>query len=169
MMHPEATAAMARWLQSERPPARLWWFSRSEGELRLWWSRHVGRPSEQVTFYGGLPAADISPRFRSATLGLALYLDGASTRRSSLAALLEHGLPIVGLDDRYTDDRVRRSDAFALLRADRCRDLPGVAASLLGDPIRRTDMSAAATRFFSEQLSWPVIASAYGQLAGGAA
>jgi glycosyltransferase involved in cell wall biosynthesis len=166
MMHPDATATLARWLQAERPPARLWWFSRSEGELRLWWSRHVGGPSEQVTFYGGLPAAEISPRLRAATLGLALYLDGASTRRSSLAALLEHGLPILGLDERYTDDRIRQSEAFALLTANRCRDLPSAAASLLSDPVRRAAMAGAARRFFSCELAWPVIAQAYVELSG---
>jgi glycosyltransferase involved in cell wall biosynthesis len=108
-----------------------------------------------------LPADLLSRRLQEVTIGLALYADGASTRRSSLAALLEHGLPIVALEGRYTDDRLRTSGALLFVSPDERVAVPQAVEALLADPARRHEMSAAAGRLFSQQLAWPIIAAAY--------
>jgi glycosyltransferase involved in cell wall biosynthesis len=170
MMNAAAVAEIARWLPRSTSLSAggpmLWWFSRSEGELRDWWSRAIGPFSPRVEFLGGLPADEISRRLQHAALGLALYVDGASTRRSSLAALIEHGLPIVAIEDRYTDDRLRQSGAFELVRPDNPGALPGAISALLSNPGRRAEMSTSARRLFETVLAWPRIAAAYRALDG---
>ncbi len=164
MVDARAVRAITLWLNHTPDPPNVSWFSRSESELRSWWSKHIGFASELVTFHGSLPAKELSQHLQAATLGLALYVDGASTRRSSLAALVEHGLPIVGLDGRYTDDRIRASGAFALVPQDAPEAFPGTIAALLADSARQARMSAAAEQLFARDLSWPSIASAYAAL-----
>jgi glycosyltransferase involved in cell wall biosynthesis len=167
MVDARAVRAIAGWLGRASNPPHVSWFSRSEVELRSWWSKHIGPQSPLVTFHGGLPARELSQCFETATLGLALYSDGASTRRSSLAALVEHRLPIAGLDGRYTDDRIRASGAFDLVPQHAPDALPGTIAALLADGARQARMSAAAEQLFARDLSWPGIASAYDALEAG--
>jgi len=165
MVDSRTVAALLQWIEQAPVSPRLWWFSRSEDELRQWWQREIGRTSPAVTFFGGLSAEQLSARLREATLGLALYADGASTRRSSLAALLEHGLPIAGIDGRYTDDRLRASGALWLVTIADPGALVTAVATLLQDSGRQAEMSAAAERFFASTLSWPRLADAYWNLA----
>jgi glycosyltransferase involved in cell wall biosynthesis len=166
MVDPRTVASLVEWTASAPERPRLWWFSRSEDELRQWWRRHLGDVPAAVTFFGGLPAREISARLRQATVGLALYADGASTRRSSLSALLEHELPIVGIDGRYTDDRMRQSGAMRLVPLEQPEALTSALATILRDSARRAEMAAAAARFFEATLSWPRIADAYLALDG---
>jgi glycosyltransferase involved in cell wall biosynthesis len=161
MMIPAAVRAIAAWLAGLPAPPELRWFSRSASEQRAWWQAHVGAPPSFVAFHGGLPAADLSRHLQQATLGLALYDDGASTRRSSLAAMLEHELPIVGFDGRNTDERIRSSGAFALVAPDRPDLLPSTIAAVLGDRAKQAAMRAAAKRLFDRDLAWPNIAGAF--------
>lgn len=164
MMNLAAVCELARWIESQSDGPTLWWFSRSDDELIAWWRAKVGAPSQRVVFFGGLDAPELSARLAQATLGLGLYVDGASTRRSSLAALLEHGLPIVAIDDRYTDDLVRTSGAVELVPATALAKLTPAVERLLADTARRTAMSGAAERFFAGTLGWPKIADAYRRL-----
>jgi glycosyltransferase involved in cell wall biosynthesis len=161
MMNWRAVNALARWLRQAAAPPRFWWFSRSEDELRRWWRRRASEPADLVEFHARLPAAELSRRLQQVTIGLALYVDGASTRRSTLAALLEHRLPVVGLDDRYTDDRLRGSGALALVQPDRVPEVPRAIERLLPDASRRREMSDAAAQLFDRDLAWPRIAAAY--------
>jgi hypothetical protein len=166
MVDARSVYAIARWLTDAPNRPRLHWFSRSEAELRAWWDARVGFGSDLVVFHGGLPAPELSRRLQELTIGLALYVDGASTRRSSLAALVEHRLPVAGLDGRYTDERIRASGAFALVPQGSPASLPATIQALLDDEPRRAAMSAAAARLYERDLAWPRIAAAYRQVAG---
>jgi glycosyltransferase involved in cell wall biosynthesis len=161
MIDARAVRAIARWLTQAPGRPRWHWFSRSESELRRWWDTQIGFGADLVTFHGGLPADEISRRLCDVSIGLALYLDGASTRRSSLAALIEHRLPIAGLDGRYTDDRLRASGAFALVPPHAAESLPDTIDGLLRDEPRRAAMSAAAQQLYARDLAWPKIAASY--------
>lgn len=160
-------AGLATWIAARSPRPRWIWIARSNAEMTRWW-REIGAP-EVVEFHGELPAADVSALIAQATIGVALYDDGASTRRSSLAALLAHGLPVVGLDGRFTDDRLRQSGALLLSPLG---DPQAVIANLqrvMDDDALRLAMSAAATRLYERDLTWPVVAAAHLALLRGSA
>jgi hypothetical protein len=165
---PGAVAAVARWLGGLAHPPRFWWFSRSEREMRAWWLERVRAPIEVAEFHGGLPADVLSRRLAEGTVALAPYIDGASTRRSSLVALIEHGLPVVALDGRYTDTLLRESGALTFAPLGAADQFAHLAAELLDDRARRDAMAANAARLFRERLAWPRIAEAYRAAVGGA-
>ena len=157
----DAIVALGRWLATHGQMVRLTWLGRSTEELRAAWCGHYGLPAHRVTFDGGLPNAEISARLSAASIGLAPYDQGLSTRRSSLAALVQHALPIVGLDGPGTDDVLRQSGAFMLsAMTDPDAFVRNVVAALT-DEGRRRALSAAAESLFTTTLSWPTIGEAY--------
>jgi glycosyltransferase involved in cell wall biosynthesis len=103
----------------------------------------------------------VSALIAQGTIGLGVYDDGVSTRRTTLTALLAHGLPIVGLEGRYTDARLRDSGAFLLSPI---RDSPAFIANLqrvMSDPTLQSSLASAAARLHDAELSWPRVAQHY--------
>ncbi len=91
------------------------------------------------------------------------------TRRSSLVALIEHGLPVVALDGRYTDSLLRGSGALAFVPIGDADGFARLAADVLADAGRRASMRARAADLFRDRLAWPRIAEAYVAALEGAA
>ncbi len=160
-MRREALIALGRWLTTAAAPIHLRWLGRSAEELRAAWCGDYGLSADRVTFEGALRSSEISARLASSSLALAPYIDGASTRRSSLAALVEHGLSLVGLDGPCTDDLLRTSGAFVFSNVTEPAAFVSNVAALVGDADRRAVLSQAATQLFDHRLSWPRIASGY--------
>jgi glycosyltransferase involved in cell wall biosynthesis len=150
---------LARWLESQSPRPRWIWIARSLAEMKQFW-REIGAPPV-VEIHGELPAADVSALIAQGSIGLGVYDDGVSTRRTTLTALLAHGLPIAGLDGRYTDGRLRNSGAFLLSPLG---DAPGLIANvqrLLSDQDLRSSLAAAASRLHAADFTWARIAEQY--------
>ena len=161
-MAPAVVAAVARAAAARQVP--LTWICRSENEARAWLARH-GVPAEPIRIAAGLDEAAVSHMLNAAAVGFAPNDDGVSTRRTTIAALLQHGLPVIGTDGRTTDPVFRESGAFALAPAG---DPAAAAASvdkILLDSALRDRMSAAARGLFEAHLSWPRIAAQYARLA----
>jgi hypothetical protein len=116
---------------------------------------------------GGLPADQVSARLAEAGIGLAPYVNGASTRRTTLAAMLQHGLPIVATDGISTDDTLRASGALLLSPEGDPGAFVRNLEALLGDAADRQRRSAAAEQFFCARLDWPRIAAAYVDVVAG--
>ncbi len=149
----------ARWVAAQSPRPRWIWIARSAEEMRAWW-RGLGAP-DVVEIHGGLPAGRVSQLLSEASIGLAVYDDGASTRRSSLAALVAHGLPVVGLDGRFTDDRLRKSGAFLLSPIGNAPAFIANLERVLANEALRGEMAAASRRLHETDLSWVKIATQY--------
>src|SRR5205823_4138588 len=66
---------------------------------------------------GPLSAEEVTRRLRAVDIYLAPLPDGISTRRGSLIAGLQHGLPTVASVGRHTDDVLRSADERAFLLA----------------------------------------------------
>jgi glycosyltransferase involved in cell wall biosynthesis len=130
--------------------------------------RVAGGRAEDVWCQGGLPEAEISARLQAATLGLAPYADGASARRTTLAALMQHGVPIVALQGVATDRWLVERGGLALVpHADPAAFVSAV-RTLLADPHQRAALSREARMSYDTHMSWPAIADAYVRaLAGG--
>jgi len=164
-LHPATMAAVGQWLSASTPDISLTWLGRSTEEMRASWCDAWQLPSDRVTFAGGLPAAEVSAVLQASHIGLAPYENGASTRRTSFAAMLEHRLPVVAIDGLYTSDWLRESgacvwtpdgDPMAFVRA--------LSVLVADEPPRRAALSARAGELFEARLSWPRIAEAYARL-----
>lgn len=151
--------AVAQWMAAQSPRPRWIWIARSADEMRAWW-RDLRAP-DVVEIHGGLPPHRVSQLLSEASIGLAVYDDGASTRRSSLAAIVAHGLPVVGLDGRFTDDRLRKSGAFLLSPIGNAPALVANLERALASPALQDEMAAASLRLHDTDLSWPQIATQY--------
>lgn len=86
---------------------------------------------------GALPATEVGVRLRAMDAAISPFLDGISTRRGSVIALLQHGIPIATNQDSLTDELFRAaalkgllvstaksSDTFAAETADWLERLP---------------------------------------------
>ncbi len=151
--------AMARWIAEQSPRPRWIWIARSADEMRGWW-RELGAP-DVVEFHGGQPAAEVAQLLRESDLAVAVYDDGASTRRSSLAAIMASGLPVVALDGRFTDDRLRNSGAFLLSPIGNGPVFIANLERTVNDAALRRQMAASSSRLYEAELSWPQIAKQY--------
>jgi glycosyltransferase involved in cell wall biosynthesis len=131
--------------------------------------REHGLPQAALEVAAGLDAAAVSRALAGASMGFAPILDGVSTRRTTVAALLQHGLPVAGSDGRTTDPLLRDSGAFALVPASDAAAADAAAAidALLSDSARRARMAGQARALFEAHLSWPRIADQYLRLGGG--
>ena len=96
----------------------------------------------------------------AADLFVAPFVDGVSTRRTTLMAALQHGLPVVGTDGRLTDDVLRRAgDALTLVPADDPRRLAAAVRWLGGDADQRLARGAAGRELYEDSFDWPVISA----------
>jgi glycosyltransferase involved in cell wall biosynthesis len=87
--------------------------------------------------------------------------EGASTRRGSLLAGLQHGLPTVSTVGRRTDQALRAEHESALLLApdDEPQAFAACVVQLATNPPLRREVGRAAEAFFETTFSWPVIAN----------
>jgi len=110
---------------------------------------------------GRLSAEDVSLRLRAMDIYLAPFLDGVSTRRTSLISALQHGVPTVGTKGYHTDEMLSREDGKSLLLADvnDQQDFNKQVARLANDAALRETLSCNARTFFDDNFTWPRIAS----------
>ena len=104
---------------------------------------------------GFLAGADASRRFAAMDMYLAPFLDGVSTRRTSLMAALQHGVATVGSRGVWSDPLLLREDERALVLAD-VRDERGFeqqALRLAGDAALRARLGAEAARLFAREFA----------------
>jgi glycosyltransferase involved in cell wall biosynthesis len=155
-------SAAAALRASGRPALR--WCCRDADEA--WqWLRANRVPGGDVHVVAGLGDRALSRELGSAGIAFAPIVDGVSTRRTTVAAYLQHALPVVGTAGRATDPLYAHSAAFALVPIDDGAALPDLLLALLDDRAQRERMSREARRLFDEHLAWPSLARRYAALA----
>lgn len=160
---PELLAAVDRWRRTITPVPRLTWISRSQEELAQAW-RSIGDDVQDVSLLGALSEADVSAVLARATLGLAPYRGGASGRRTTLAALLEHGVPTVTIDGPAADQWARASEGVLCVDDPSPQRFVAAVSDVWHDAARLRALGAAGLRAHAARLTWPHIASAYRSL-----
>ncbi len=109
---------------------------------------------------GRLPPAEAARRFRAMDVALAPFVDGVSTRRSSLMSGLQHGVATVGTDAFLTDRVFRDADGIALLLSPPQPDpFAAAVAALLDDPARRERIGTAGRTLYDRAFAWQAIAA----------
>ena len=109
---------------------------------------------------GYLEDDELAENLAAADMFLAPLLDGVSTKRGTLMAALQHGLPVVGTVGPMTDPILR--DSREALRLTEVRDPDSFADSavqLAEDEVARMSAATAARQLYESHFSWPVIAS----------
>jgi glycosyltransferase involved in cell wall biosynthesis len=134
---------------------------RSREDILECWIRRCGLPADLLDVREAPPASEVSHELAAADLFVAPLADGVSSRRTTVAAALAHGLPVVGTSGPSTDAWLADSPAVALVAAD---DGPALVAhldALAVDPSRRAVMAHAARDLYEGQFTWDAIARAY--------
>jgi glycosyltransferase involved in cell wall biosynthesis len=164
-MQPAALSALARWLDAPgRPP--LTWLGRSVDELQAAWQA-AGGTRAQVTLRGASADGDVAAVLANATLGLAPYADGVSARRTTLAAMLQHGVPVAGLRGVATDSWLGGDAGLELVADDRPSDFVALVARLCDDAEARERAGRRGRVIFEQRMTWERIAAAYAQILDG--
>lgn len=165
-MDPRAVREVVRWLNSQTPEVRATWVARSAEEVDQWWRTHAIEGRSRVDVRAALPEPVVSAVLRQATVGLALHADGTSARRTTLAALLVHGVPTIALVGAATDRWIAECEGLARIPQEQPQAIPGTIDAVYADPDRRTAMTHASQQCADRHVAWPVIAARYAQLLG---
>jgi glycosyltransferase involved in cell wall biosynthesis len=106
---------------------------------------------------GRLPAGDLARLLATADIYLAPFIDGVSTRRTTVMAALQHGVPVVGTDGPLTDSLLR-DGSLVLIPVERPDLFVAAVISLARDPRRRLELSESSRALYRSTFSWPILA-----------
>jgi glycosyltransferase involved in cell wall biosynthesis len=123
-------------------------------------------PSVSVRVAGPLPDDEVALRLAASDVFLANYEDGLSTRRTSLVAALQHGLPVVGTTVGRTDDLLLRCDGIVAVPAHDVLGYASAVRSLAAGHEERSRRGDAARSLFEEHFDWAVVARRVLQVIG---
>jgi len=117
-------------------------------------------PDLDVFDAGVRPPEEVSSGFSAMDIQLAPFVDGASTRRGSFLAGLQHGVPTVSTRGALTDSIVLEQDgnACTLTPVDDKAAFRRAVLDLEASPEDRRAMGAQARRFFDAHFRWDRIA-----------
>jgi glycosyltransferase involved in cell wall biosynthesis len=117
-------------------------------------------PAVEAHLAGRLDPSTFAARLSAADLFLAPYVDGASTRRGSMMAALQHGVAVVGTNGFLTDAVLRNAtSALRLAPVDRPELFAAAAYDLAANARERADVGRAGRALYAERFEWDVIAA----------
>lgn len=99
--------------------------------------------SRRIWATGPLAARDVSLHLLACDLMIQPFVEGVTTRRTSVMAALLHGVPTVTTSGQLTEPLWRQTGAVALAPATDPAALAGAALALLADPKARERLGAA--------------------------
>ncbi len=111
----------------------------------------------EVICTGYATTEEVSHYLQCGDLMLAPFMDGVSTRRTTVVAALQHGLPVVSTEGRCTE----RPIFAGAVSMTPCHDEEGyvrAAHRLAHDPIARRGLSEQGRQLAEQRFSWPAIA-----------
>ena len=106
----------------------------------------------RVVATGGLPAEDLSRHLQACDLMIQPYIDGVSTRRTSVMASLAHGLP-VATNRGHNTEPLWAAEGGAAVAADHAGALVAEAEALLADPAARASLGAAGADLYRRRFA----------------
>jgi glycosyltransferase involved in cell wall biosynthesis len=112
----------------------------------------------EVRATGFLRAADLAGHIAASDLFLAPYMDGVSTRRTTVMSALQHGVPVVGTRGHLTDDIFLRAPGLQLAEPDQPDRFAAAVTGLVRDPDRRARLGADGRGLYEASFDWPVLA-----------
>jgi glycosyltransferase involved in cell wall biosynthesis len=165
-MDRQVLISLGNWVSAHQRRVRLRWVGRSRREILDVWVGQCGLAPELLDVCDGQPAEAISQLLRSSDVFLAPLVDGVSTRRTTVIAALNHGLPVVGTDGPCTDSLFRGDPSLLLSDCGDARTFMQHVESVLSDESQRRQMRQSAQDFFARFFTWDRIAEEYRKLLG---
>jgi glycosyltransferase involved in cell wall biosynthesis len=107
----------------------------------------------RVLATGELPGPEIPAHLAACDLVFAPFIEGVTTRRTSVLMSLAVGAPIVTTNGRYTEDIWRETGAVALVPAGDARALADACAKLLASPGDRGALGSRGRALYAERFS----------------
>jgi glycosyltransferase involved in cell wall biosynthesis len=135
---------------SSSPSCKLLLLGRGSEQMRAKLVTTRPELADRMHATGAMPASDVSLHLSACELLLQPYIDGVSSRRTSVMAGLSHGLPIVTTSGRLTEPLWAESEAVALIPVADIGALAKETSSLLADETRRRRLSVAAHKLYDE-------------------
>jgi glycosyltransferase involved in cell wall biosynthesis len=118
----------------------------------------IAEPVELVE-PGRLPASELASNLAASDLFLAPFSDGVSTRRTTVMAALQHGVPVVGTSGFLTDGIFRdAANHIRLVPVESPRAFAAAAVHLVSNPVERMALGMAGRELYERSFDWPVIA-----------
>lgn len=109
---------------------------------------------------GCLQDSELARLLAASDIFLAPYADGATTRRGSLMAGLQHGLPVVTTVGPRTDGMLRdASDAMCLVPVGARQRFVEATQALASDRDRRLSLGSSARALYEREFAWDVLAT----------
>jgi glycosyltransferase involved in cell wall biosynthesis len=109
---------------------------------------------------GPLSDADLASHLAAGDVFLATYLDGVSTRRTSLISALQHGLAVVGTTVGRSDSVLLDDPGLIVVGAGDIDGFARAVARLVADGTERAQRGSAARALYERAFSWDVVAQA---------
>lgn len=106
--------------------------------------------SERIVASGHLSSDLLSTRLAACDLVLLPYPDGVTTRRTTMMATLEHGVPVVTTLGKLSEQLWANCDAIATASAENADDFVLVADSLVNDQVELARLGKAASAFYAD-------------------
>ena len=93
----------------------------------------------------------------AADLYLAPFVDGVSTRRTTVMAALQHGVAVLGTRGENTDAVLEQEPGIVLTAHGDAEAFASAAGELVGDLERLRELGAGNRRFYEREFDWPVL------------
>ncbi|HEX4794864.1 MAG TPA: glycosyltransferase family 4 protein [Humisphaera sp.] len=109
---------------------------------------------------GCLPSDQVSRHLQVVDVFLSPFSDGVSTRRGSMMAALQHGLPTVATRGWATDDVLATEHGRSIMLADAnsLDEYGSLVTRLVSDKELRSRIGNGASAFYKREFAWPRIA-----------
>jgi glycosyltransferase involved in cell wall biosynthesis len=138
-------------LLRDRADCALLLLGRGSGSARDELLRRRPELAGRVHATGALAARDLSLHIGACDVLMQPYVDGVSSRRTSVMVGLSHGLPIVTTKGKLTESLWAESEAVSLASVEDVTALVNEARALLADETRRLRLSAAARTLYQDR------------------
>jgi len=116
-------------------------------------------PGVAVDMPGRIEARELSLRLRASDIVLLPFVNGVSTRRTTLMAALAHALPVASVHGSDTDSvLVAHPEAISLTPAGEPAAYAQAVAELVDDRDRLRAVGLAGRRLYEAHFDWPVLA-----------
>jgi glycosyltransferase involved in cell wall biosynthesis len=112
----------------------------------------------QVVEPGTLSPDRLAANLAAADLFLAPFVDGVSSRRTTVMAALQHGIAVLGTKGFLTDELFLRGECLELVAVDDEEGFVAAAVRLALSQDRRRSLGEAGRNFYERTFDWPIVA-----------
>ncbi len=148
-----------------RPSQRALWLARSRAEAGRFLEA-IGCGQSRIEILEGWDRHRIAALFSEDAIFLAPFVDGVSTRRSTLAAALGRGLPVAGTLGPCTNPELKKEPALQLAAGGDSRAFLGLLDRLVSEPEFRRQKSRESFELYARYFAWDKIGARYEAVIG---